>query len=163
MSAPHKEHGGTSPQPRSPYENVAASTSPNSSYMTYPQSPRTRIRTIAAGKKDSEDAQPPPKPPLPSPRMISVAEVMASATSADSPHLPVLKALEAQHRANSTDRFIRPLGTSDGNLESHLRPMGGSLPTSPAPRNLANMDPQTRRVSCHAVADVSPYFKILHL
>lgn len=139
--APPRKEPSTSPQPRSPYENVGTSTSP--SFLTYPQSPRTRIRTIA--KK--EDDMPPPKPPLPSPRMISVAEVMANASSVDSPHLPVLKALEAQHRANSTDRFIRPLGTSDGTLESHLRPLGGSLPTSPSPHPPGSADNQTRRVS----------------
>ncbi|KAF4522292.1 hypothetical protein B566_EDAN011000 [Ephemera danica] len=145
-AAPRMEPSGPSPQPRSPYENVATSTSP--SYLTYPQSPRTRIRTIAASKKDVVDENnPPPKPPLPSPRLISVAEVMANASSVDSPHLPVLKALEAQHRANSSDRFIRPLGTSDGNLESHLRPVGGSLPTSPAPHTPSSVDSQTRRRS----------------
>ncbi|XP_059491126.1 pleckstrin homology-like domain family B member 1 isoform X2 [Neocloeon triangulifer] len=93
---------GTSPQQRSPYENV------------YPQSPRTRIRTTT---KEVDNA--PPKPPLPLPREGS--------------NVPLLKALEAQHRATSSDRFIRPLGTCDGALEPHLKQMGGSLPNSPAP------------------------------
>ncbi|XP_065347891.1 pleckstrin homology-like domain family B member 1 isoform X3 [Cloeon dipterum] len=91
---------GTSPQQRSPYENV------------YPQSPRTRIRTTT---KEMENA--PPKPPLPK----------------EIANMPLLKAIEAQNRATSSDRFIRPLGTCDGALEPHLKQMGGSLPNSPAP------------------------------
>ena len=117
---------GASPQQqqqRSPYENV------------YPQSPRTRIRTTTKEmeQQQQQQQQPPPKPPLPA--------NLSGLSSRDVP--PMLKAFEAQQNFFSTHRFIRPLGTSDGALESHLKEMGGSLPNSPAPNSLLGV----RRVS----------------